>query len=91
MVCDMFAGIGPFAVPAARRCKHVFANDLNPASYSFLVENSRLNGVRVEAFNLDAREFARHVCMYVCMYICLYVCMHGYLYPYVCMYICVYQ
>ena len=41
----MFCGIGPFAIPAAKRGLHVFANDLNPASYQYLLENAKLNKV----------------------------------------------
>jgi len=62
VVCDMMAGIGPFAVPAALRTDAtIYANDLNPASHSALVENVRRNGVgkSVTCSNLDAREFAR--------------------------------
>ena len=35
VVFDVFAGVGPFAVPAAKRkkCSRVLANDLNPESY----------------------------------------------------------
>ena len=40
---DVFAGVGPFSVPASRRGVKVFANDLNPDSYFWLVENSRCN------------------------------------------------
>lgn len=60
VVLDVFAGVGPFAVPAAKkkRCT-VYANDLNPHSYRYLVENVRTNGVRglVHPYNLDGREF----------------------------------
>jgi tRNA G37 N-methylase Trm5 len=43
----MFAGVGPFAVPAARNtgCQ-VYANDLNPKSYEALVSNALRNKVR---------------------------------------------
>lgn len=44
VVYDVFAGVGPFSVPAAIRKKAiVVANDLNPNSYKFLVENYDLN------------------------------------------------
>ena len=54
-------GIGPFAVPAAKRGCRVFANDLNPESYRWLVENCRINKVQneVHCFNEDARAFLR--------------------------------
>lgn len=59
---DVFAGVGPFSVPAAkvRKCK-VFANDLNPSSYHWLKENVKLNKVvdSVQTFNLDGRQFIR--------------------------------
>lgn len=45
VVCDMFCGVGPFAVPAAKRGFRVFANDLNPSSHHHLVENAKLNKV----------------------------------------------
>lgn len=56
---DVFAGVGPFAIPAARKKCHVFANDLNPESYSWLLHNCKLNKVdrRVKVFNMDGREF----------------------------------
>ncbi|TPX36420.1 hypothetical protein SeMB42_g07084 [Synchytrium endobioticum] len=59
-ICDAFAGVGPFAIPAAKNQQHtVFANDLNPNSYHALVENVKLNKVedKVATYNMDARDF----------------------------------
>lgn len=47
VVCDMFCGVGPFAVPAAKRGFDVFANDLNPSSHRHLVENAKINKVQL--------------------------------------------
>ncbi|KAM3594795.1 uncharacterized protein V6R79_014372 [Siganus canaliculatus] len=60
-VFDVFAGVGPFAIPAARSGANVLANDLNPESYRWLQHNCKLNKVekKVRAFNLDGREFIR--------------------------------
>ncbi|XP_061699014.1 tRNA (guanine(37)-N1)-methyltransferase isoform X2 [Syngnathoides biaculeatus] len=60
-VFDVFAGVGPFAIPAARLGATVFANDLNPESYRWLQHNSRVNKVegKVKTFNLDGRAFIR--------------------------------
>ncbi|NOY10956.1 MAG: class I SAM-dependent methyltransferase family protein [Archaeoglobi archaeon] len=48
VVLDMFAGIGYFTIPVAKhsRAKRVYAVEINPDSYFFLLENVRLNGVR---------------------------------------------
>jgi tRNA (guanine37-N1)-methyltransferase len=61
IIVDMFAGIGPFAIPAAQQGCVVFANDLNPTSVKYLKLNSEINkvGDRVKAFNMDARDFMR--------------------------------
>ncbi|XP_038584405.1 tRNA (guanine(37)-N1)-methyltransferase isoform X2 [Micropterus salmoides] len=58
-VFDVFAGVGPFAVPAARSGANVLANDLNPESYRWLQHNCKLNKVesKVRTFNLDGRAF----------------------------------
>ncbi|XP_070698712.1 tRNA (guanine(37)-N(1))-methyltransferase [Pempheris klunzingeri] len=58
-VFDVFAGVGPFAIPAARSGANVLANDLNPDSYRWLQHNSKLNKVesKVRTFNLDGRAF----------------------------------
>lgn len=45
-VCDMMAGIGPFAIPAAMEGCQVYANDLNPESTKYLQTNVALNKVR---------------------------------------------
>jgi tRNA (guanine37-N1)-methyltransferase len=59
IVSDMMCGIGPFALPAAKRGHTVYANDLNPMSYAALCDNIRINklAARVHAFNLDGRAF----------------------------------
>lgn len=62
-ICDMFAGIGPFAIPAAQKGCIVFANDLNPDSVHYLKINAKVNKVDnyVRAYNMDAREFIRQL------------------------------
>lgn len=58
---DLFAGVGPFAVLAARRGVTVLANDLNPHACSAMLGNFERNGVleRAHVYNLDAAEFVR--------------------------------
>ncbi|XP_011496707.1 PREDICTED: tRNA (guanine(37)-N1)-methyltransferase [Ceratosolen solmsi marchali] len=58
---DIFAGVGPFAVPSARKGIRVLANDLNPESYKWLVKNAQVNKVTdlLMAFNKDGREFLK--------------------------------
>lgn len=61
-VCDPFAGVGPFAIPAAKHGNLVFANDLNPNSYEAMIANAKLNKLPpkiLQAYNEDAREFIR--------------------------------
>nr|XP_012143208.1 PREDICTED: FAD synthase-like isoform X2 [Megachile rotundata] len=43
---DVFAGVGPFAVPAARKKIEVLANDLNPEAYKWLQKNITINKVQ---------------------------------------------
>jgi tRNA (guanine37-N1)-methyltransferase len=60
-VCDVMAGIGPFAVPAGKKGIFVWANDLNPDSYASLTDAIRRNkvGEYVKPFNEDGRTFIR--------------------------------
>ncbi|MCI4364291.1 MAG: hypothetical protein L3K13_08390 [Thermoplasmata archaeon] len=61
-VVDLFAGIGYFAIPAARAdpTVQVLAVELNPVSYHYLLENVKENEVaaQVTAFLGDNREVA---------------------------------
>ena len=45
-VCDVMAGVGPFAVPAGKKQVFVWANDLNPESHACLEDAIVLNKVR---------------------------------------------
>jgi len=60
---DVMAGVGPFAIPAAKGEKGctVYANDLNPASYEWLCANIGANrvGHAVAPFCVDGRAFIR--------------------------------
>ena len=63
VVCDIFAGVGPFAVPAAKKGCLVYANDLNPDSYKALCHNTKINHVenKIKTFNMDGREFVKEL------------------------------
>ncbi|KAH9802935.1 tRNA (guanine(37)-N1)-methyltransferase 2 [Citrus sinensis] len=59
VVCDVFAGVGPICIPAAKIVKRVYANDLNPYAVDYLERNSVLNKLekKIEVFNMDGRRF----------------------------------
>ncbi|GAY55366.1 hypothetical protein CUMW_163740 [Citrus unshiu] len=59
VVCDVFAGVGPISIPAAKIVKRVYANDLNPYAVDYLERNSVLNKLekKIEVFNMDGRRF----------------------------------
>lgn len=63
VILDLMAGIGPFAIPAAKKGCKVIANDKNPESYRYLKRNVALNKVTksVFPFNVDARFCLRLV------------------------------
>ncbi len=62
VVLDVFAGVGPFAIPACRKGCTVYANDLNPNSYSSLLDNAKNNKVKnLHGYCLDGRDFIRTV------------------------------
>jgi len=46
VVCDVMAGVGPFALPAGKKGVFVWANDLNPNSYASLKDGITRNKVR---------------------------------------------
>jgi tRNA (guanine37-N1)-methyltransferase len=58
-VCDVMAGVGPFAVPAGKRKVFVWANDLNPNSCAALFRAIKTNKVEdyVSSHCIDGRKF----------------------------------
>jgi len=65
VVADVMAGVGPFAVPLTcngRAGIEVHANDLNPASFQYLKQNSQVNKCRnLHTYNLDGRAFVHQM------------------------------
>ena len=62
-LADIFCGVGPLAVRAAKKGLFVIANDLNPYCHEYLVANCKANGVseRVMCWNMCAREAMRKI------------------------------
>jgi tRNA (guanine37-N1)-methyltransferase len=60
LVADVFAGVGPFALPAAKKGCAVLANDLNPESYKYLTLNIKDNKV---SRSHHIRCFATRICL----------------------------
>ncbi|KAI9363679.1 Met-10+ like-protein-domain-containing protein [Pilaira anomala] len=60
-ICDVFAGVGPFALPAAKKGAIVYANDLNPASFEWMKYNIKANKITngIYPYNMDGREFIK--------------------------------
>uniref|UniRef100_A0A8D8AAC5 tRNA (guanine(37)-N1)-methyltransferase n=1 Tax=Culex pipiens TaxID=7175 RepID=A0A8D8AAC5_CULPI len=61
VLLDIYAGVGPFSIPVAKKGCTVLANDLNPESYKALVNNCKKNKVegRVKCFNRNGIDFIR--------------------------------
>ena len=59
-VFDMFAGVGPFVIPMAKRGATAVGTDVNETAIQFLQENARRNGVedRVTGIHGDVRAVA---------------------------------
>ncbi|XVE50422.1 hypothetical protein DITRI_Ditri01bG0161500 [Diplodiscus trichospermus] len=59
VICDVFSGVGPIAISAAKIVKRVYANDLNPCAVEYLERNSVLNKLerKIKVFNMDGRRF----------------------------------
>ncbi|CAF3925982.1 unnamed protein product [Adineta steineri] len=66
LVFDVFAGVGPFIVPASMRGCIVYANDLNPECFKWMTINLKKNqpkksSTEYHIYNLDGREFLRTI------------------------------
>ncbi|CAM0945330.1 unnamed protein product [Alopecurus aequalis] len=63
VICDMFAGIGPFSIPAGQKGCIVYANDLNPDSVHYLKTNAKINKADdyIFTYNMDARVFMQNL------------------------------
>jgi len=63
VIADVFAGVGPFAVPAAKKGCAVLANDLNPSSSRYLSQNVLNNRVSdlIRVSCQDGHDFIRNV------------------------------
>ena len=60
---DVFAGVGPFSIPLAKKKCKTLANDLNPDSFKWLQYNAQRNKVTSyhSEYNMDGGEFIRQV------------------------------
>lgn len=63
VVCDVFSGVGPIAISAAKKVKYVYANDLNPHAVEYLERNIVLNKLdrKIEVSNMEGRRFIHSI------------------------------
>ncbi|CAF4343204.1 unnamed protein product, partial [Rotaria sp. Silwood2] len=66
IVFDVFAGVGPFVVPASMLGCTVYANDINPECFKWMNINLKKNQPKklsreYHIFNFDGREFFRTI------------------------------
>jgi tRNA (guanine37-N1)-methyltransferase len=52
-VIDMFAGVGPFAIPAAKRGAEIVGVDLNPAAIRYLRKNAERNRITEQLTTIE--------------------------------------
>lgn len=58
---DVFAGIGPFSVPAAKKGCIVIANDLNPNSCKWLEVNKTKNRIKNELLTITNKDGSKFI------------------------------
>jgi tRNA wybutosine-synthesizing protein 2 len=46
IVVDMFAGIGYFSIPCAKRAEKVYSIEINPEAFKYLLDNKKLNNTK---------------------------------------------
>lgn len=59
IIIDLFAGVGPFSIQIAKNNKvMLYAFDINPAAYNYLVENIKLNKLKgiIIPYNIDVKD-----------------------------------
>ncbi|CAF1630955.1 unnamed protein product, partial [Rotaria sordida] len=66
LVFDVFAGVGPFVVPALMVGCTVYGNDINPESFKWMTINLKNNQPKKSSnqyyvFSLDGREFLQTI------------------------------
>lgn len=73
VIFDVFGGVGPFAIPIAKKGTPtkknplgimVHANDLNPSSFDYMklnVELNKLNKDFIQCYNLDGGDFIKQI------------------------------